>query len=168
MRRTMSFRNARACKLAASSAVLLLAVLSIPLTASMSAKGDALYPLIVDGTVTDEKGRPMEGVPVVVTADNGGTPVSHTNYTDANGLYSVTFGQGEWDVGYSIQSVATWGGEQVSDDLVASGDPVETIDLMFPFEIPQFGTLLGFLAVAAVVGAVAVFLLPRRSKRAKQ
>ncbi len=130
-------------------------------------------PLIVYGYVTDDAGRPLEGAHVSLTMKNGGTTVGTlTNDSDAGGFYSVTFGPlvgVGWDVGWTIIATATYGGNQVTNPDVTIPDtsPLLQIDLQFPFEIPQFGTLFGFLVTAGAVGVVAIYLIPKRLRAGK-
>jgi len=122
----------------------------------------------VSGYVRDSAGRPMADVPVVVVSKNGET-IMDTQYfnTDSEGFYSVTIGDRQWDIGWTVTSTATANGEQASVTVTVT-EEMEfgvTIDLQFEFEIPQFGTTLGFLAAAAIVAIVAVFLLPKRRNK---
>jgi len=152
---------------------ILLTLLSVPFLAiSVSTvKGDLPGPFFVDGYVKDNAGTPMQGVDVVVVSLHGETVVSTVyGVTDEYGFYTVTFPTETVDYGHTIRATATYGASQVSDEVVVPDgeDFGVSIDLQFPFEIPQFGTVLGFLAVAAIVGVIAIVLLTKRSKATKQ
>jgi hypothetical protein len=140
------------------------AAFAVPAFVSSPAAAHGLGPLLIFGYVTDDEGNPATSVPVVVVLKNGTTTINTLYYdTDEFGFYSVNFNPETWDVGYTVTSTATSGGQQDSEKVTIQSldDWSIQIDLQFPYEIPQFGTILGFLAAAAVVGAVAVYLLPR-------
>jgi hypothetical protein len=150
---------------------LMIAVLSMPLLqlSSSAVRGDFVGPFFVDGTVTDSAGTPIQGVDVVVVSKQGETVISTVyGVTDENGFYTVTFPTETVDYNHTIIATATYGGNQESEQAVPVDELGLTMDIQFPFEIPEFGTLIGFLAVAGVVAFVAIFLLPRRHKRALQ
>jgi hypothetical protein len=122
-------------------------------------------PYLVSGTVTDSAGRPIVGAGVVVVMMNGATEVDiASDTTDSNGFYTVSFATDNWEIGFSITSTATFNSVQVSDTIPADEYPVSTINLQFLFEIPQFGSILGFVATAGLVGVVAVVFLAKKSK----
>ena len=121
--------------------------------------------VIVDGTVTDSAGRPMVGVHVVVVMKNGTTLLdTQTSTTDSDGLYTVNLGLDMWAPGFNVISTATFNSVQITDNATVGEDPFLTIDLQYPFEIPQFGSILGFVAAAGLIGAVAVVFLAKKSK----
>jgi hypothetical protein len=122
-------------------------------------------PYVVDGKVTDAAGRPLVGADVTVVMKNGATPIdTQTTTTDGDGFYTVDVGHDLWVPGYEVISTATYNSVQTSDNTTVGIDPFATIDLQFPFEIPQFGSILGFVAAAGLVGVVAVVFLARKSK----
>lgn len=122
-------------------------------------------PYLVDGTVTDSAGRPINGANVVVVMMDGTTLVDTVaGTTDVNGFYTLTLATNLWVPGFNVTSTATFNSVQVSDNTTVGVDPFATIDLQYPFEIPQFGSILGFVAAAALVGVVAVAFLAKKSK----
>ena len=163
----------RSLRMASITVVALLAMTSMLLLACSRASAE--MPLVVYGYVTDNAGNPIEGAPVVVVAMNGETPRTTKNtQTDEDGLYVVQFEAwplpDEWKIGDTIIATAQWGANQESNQQTLTVDPggVLQLDIQFPFEIPEFGTVLGFLAAAAIVGAVAVlYLLPKKLKSVK-
>ena len=158
----------RAMRVAVFALAACIALMSVSSLVSVPASA-GLGPLPVSGYVKDDAGRVMEGVPVVVACKNGSTTTSTlSTTTDVYGFYTVTFAYNVWELGYNLIATATYGSEQVTENITITQEWGEQIDLQFPFEIPQFGTVLGFLAVAAMVGVLAIFLLPRRSKSPKQ
>lgn len=116
-------------------------------------------PLIILGTVYDSAGNPLEGAHLVVTDLN--TLVSDSTDSMSGGFYTLSIpGGGGWDIGDTIQVVATSPGEDektvtqvVPADAESSG---MTIDVHFGTAIPQFGTTIGMAVAAGLVGVVAV------------
>jgi len=120
---------------------------------------------IVHGTVTDSAGRPIEGANVVVVMWNGATMIDTTStQTLSNGLYIVNFALDKWAPGFTVNVTATYNQVQTSGGSTVDDLGLATINLQFPFEIPQFGSMLGFVAAAGLVGVVAVVFLARKSK----
>lgn len=129
-----------------------------------SVSADAGF-VVVDGTVTDSAGRPISGADVVVVMMNGTTTVDTQTYTtDGNGFYTVNLGVNAWEPGFNVISTATFNSVEASDNITVFDFPFVTIDLQYPFEIPQFGSILGFVAAAALVGVVAIVFLAKKSK----
>ncbi len=121
-------------------------------------------PFIVDGFVTDAGGRAIVGAPVVAVMKNGATVIdTQSSTTDDGGFYTITLATDQWEPGYTVTSTATYNSEQVSDTITIVDMPFADIDLQFPFEIPQFGSILGFVVAAGLVGAVAAVFLVRRN-----
>ena len=121
--------------------------------------------VVVDGTVTDDAGRPINGASVIVVMKNGAATVDTQTYTTgSDGFYTVNLGLDKWETGFNVISTATFNSVQTSDNATIGEDPFLTIDLQFPFEIPQFGSLFGFVAAAGLVGVVAVVFLSKKSK----
>ena len=124
------------------------------------------YPKLVFGFVYDPVLDPLAGADVVVMMKDGETVVS-TRYaqTDSSGGYDVSFAWLEWDLGYTIEVVATHGGDEAFQTSLADVAPSQEVDVMFEYEIPQFGSILGFLAAGLFVGLLGAFLLVRGKKR---
>jgi LPXTG-motif cell wall-anchored protein len=133
---------------------------------SASSASAETFPKIVDGHVYDSVGTPLENAYVTVKilrASDNTTRATLNDWTDEAGFYTVTFDGVYWDVGDTIQVIAEYNSDQRSNSTLADGAPVQTIDVKFPYEIPEFGaywtTLLG-LAGAGAIGAV--FLVRKR------
>jgi len=151
---------ARAVALLLVAAVLATSLSALPGKVSANAG-----PFILDGTVTDDVGRKIAGVPIVAVMRDGATVVdTQSGTTDDGGFYTITLGTDKWQPGFTVTATATWNSVQVSDTVTVGADPFATIDLQFPFEIPQFGSLLGFVVAAGLVGAVAAVFLVRKTK----
>jgi hypothetical protein len=140
----------------------LIACMAMVLPKTVSANAG---PFIVDGTVTDSAGRPIVGAAVVIVMKNGATTIdTQSTTTDSAGFYTADVGHDLWQAGFTVTSTATFNSAQVSDTATVGADPFMTIDLQYPFEIPQFGSVLGFVVAAGLVGVVAVVFLARKSK----
>jgi len=131
-----------------------IAVLALSSTVSAAPFG----PLIVSGIVYDEAGDPLDGAHVVVTDTN--TLVSETYDTGSDGFYYVSIsGQGGWDVGDTIEVVATFGEDQATNTSEATAqmeiDGME-VDVHFGTAIPQLGSSVGIAIAAGLVGLIAV------------
>ncbi len=149
-------------------AVLLMLVLVAVPTAVLSDNGartlDVTGPLTVWGYVYDLAGQPLEGADVVITVDRTGA----TSYgvTGSDGRYQGTpeIDAAQYDIGDTIAVVATYNSNSQS----ATGTVVEDIgvlqiDVHYTYEIPEFGTFLGFIAAFVIVAVVGAVLLARRS-----
>jgi len=120
---------------------------------------------IIYGKVTDSAGRPINGADVVVVMKNGISEVdTASTTTDSDGLYVVNFALDKWAPGFAVTSTATYNSVQVSGDATVDDLGLATIDLQFLFEIPQFGSILGFVVAAGLVGVVAVVFLAKKNK----
>ena len=120
----------------------------------------ALFPKVVDGLVFDSVGTPLENAYVTVKilrASDNTTRATQNYWTDETGFYTVTFDGAYWDEGDTIQVIAEFNSAQRSNSTLADSGPWQTIDVEYPYEIPEFGgywpTLIG-LAGAGAVGAV--------------
>jgi len=132
-----------------------MAVLALSSTVRAAPNG----PLIVMGHVYDSGGFPLEGATVVVTDTR--TLESDSMDTLSGGFYSVSLsGGGGWDIGDTIEVVATATGEvQKTNSSVVPADAEisgMTIDVHFGTAIPQLGSSIGMAVAAGLVGVVAV------------
>ena len=158
------FGYGTAARVASFAILMSAALLSIPVLSSTQVSGGSVE-LLIYGYVKDQAGRPIQGAQVVVASFNGSTQVAAiSTTTDALGFYQVTlvnFPTVVWDVGFTIETTAVSGGVEESESVTVPADtpPMLQIDIQFPFEISQFGSVIGLLAAVAIVGAVAVVLL---------
>jgi len=121
-------------------------------------------PKVVRGYIWDNAGNPLEDADVTVNIRNPDNSIQSTQSTSSNsaGFYSVIFLLfSEWDDGDTIEVVATWNSNQDSNTTIArNGQPVQYVNVSFPFEIDEFGsTELGIVIAGGAVGAIAVVLL---------
>ena|GEM_PF-4311295 len=124
---------------------------------------------VVSGMIRDAGGRPIEGVGVVVVLLDGATVVATgVAETDAEGTYEVTFEWLEWDVGYTIEVTANYGGNEEANTTVADSTPAQEVNITYGFEIPQFGSFAGLLLAILLVGAVGALFLVRGRVKARR
>ena len=151
----------------AFTAVALAAIALMPVfSQSVSA---ATMPKAVRGYITDSAGNPLESALVVVNirdqADYDNIRATDSYTTSSTGYYSITFAMDDWDIGDTIQVIATWDSNQRDNETTADGVAFQDVWVVFPFEIPQFGGLIGTLVAIGAVGAVgAVFVVSKRRK----
>lgn len=126
---------------------------------------DAPNPIAVYGTVYDNAGNKVEGIPVAVNMKDGDTVVTtKTDTSDGDGVYSVLFMPSEWEIGYTIQVIGTGpSGEAVNSTVAPATGPVY-IDLHFSYAIPEFGFDAGVLLAGGAVGLIAVAVMVRKPK----
>jgi hypothetical protein len=123
---------------------------------------------IIRGYTKDSAGNPLEGTNVVLEVR---TPLNALRYTESNtsdetGFYSFTLNSfvGQWADGDTFKIILTYSGNQENRSAVDDGKIIQWINVTFPFEIPQFGSILGFGIVAGGIGLVAMVFVVRRKK----
>jgi hypothetical protein len=145
-------------------------VFAVAAVAMLLASGfvSAAGPKLIRGYTKDSAGRPMEGTSVVLEVR---TPLAALRFTDSmlsdeNGFYSFTLSSfdGDWDDGDTFWIIATYSGNERTLSELDNGEPIQWMNVTFPFEIPQFGSLLGFGIVAGGVGLVAMVFVVKRKK----
>jgi hypothetical protein len=128
----------------------------------------AAGPKVIRGYTTDSADRPLEGTNVVVEVWTPLNVLRHTESmsTDENGFYSFTMSSfdGDWSDGDTFKIIATYSGNQKTESLLDDGKPLQWINVTFPFEIPQFGSILGFSIAAGSIGLIAMVFVVKRKK----
>lgn len=121
---------------------------------------------VIRGYTKDNAGRPLQGTNVVLEVRTPANALWYTeSYTsDEIGFYSFTLGMGQWNDGDTFKIIATYSGNQKIVSEVDNGTPLQWINVTFPFEIPQFGSLLGFSVAAGGVGLIAMVFVVKRRK----
>ena len=146
-------------------------VLMIPLTA-MSNPAHIMAPtgpLTVYGYVYDFYGQPVEGASVVVTDTR--THVSVGGTTDSDGLYQASpeFSTSEYDLGDTLEVVANYDSHIQSTSDVVTQEMIDMglaqIDVHYTYEIPEFGSVIGYAVAGILVGMVAVVAIGTRKAR---
>jgi len=126
---------------------------------------------VVSGHVYQgDTGHPVEGASVVVKillSDHTERYVyPSTLTTDSAGFYTCTISASNWDLTNIVQVTATKTPDQKTEELTITKNgaqqPFETVDVIFPYAIPQFAGAVGALFAAFAVGAVAVVSFRRK------
>ncbi len=137
---------------------IVLGLMVIQYAADDAAAGIA--PLVVYGFIYDSEGLPIEGASVLVEVLRTGATLSDT--TDSNGRYDVTFPLDVWLAGDTVETTATYSTLVDSETGVATVTPVLQIDVHFAYAIPEFGSTLGIIVSATLIGLVALISMKRR------
>ncbi len=164
MKRTMT--HGRSCAITlmvvAIAAIALMPIFSQSVSAATGPKG-------VRGYIEDSVGNKLEGALVVVNiraqADYDTIRATDSFTTPSTGYYSITFALDEWDIGDTIEVIATWESNQKSEEEAATGVGPQDIDIVFPFVIPQFGSLWGTVITVGAIGAVGAVLVVSKKRR---
>jgi len=137
-----------------------IAILSISIIALIVVSSNASAasgPKVVRGYVWDSVGRTVEDADVTVNiryAAGDAVRSTLSDTTDSSGFYSVTFGPSDWDIGDRIEVIATYNAAQESNSTTAIDSPLQYVNVTYSFEIPEFGSMVGFLASAGIIGIV--------------
>jgi len=123
----------------------------------------ALWPKDVRGFVWDSVGREVPNVPITINilrqSDNS-IRATYTATTNSAGFYSKGVLASDWDIGDKIQVIATHDGDQRANTTTADANPVQYVNVTFPYEIPQFGPgWVGELAAGGLVAVVGIAAL---------
>lgn len=128
--------------------------------------------LTVWGYVYDFSGQPLQGANVVVAVERTGATSS--GVTDSDGKYQASpdfAPNSEYDIGDTIQVVASYNSNVQANSSAVPADIDLTglmqVDVNYTYEVPEFGTLLGFLVAAVLVGMIAVYSVSKRRGRAE-
>jgi hypothetical protein len=147
-----------------------IAVFAVVAVAMLLSSGyvSAAGPKVIRGYIKDNAANPLEGASVVLEVR---TPLDVLRYTesttsDETGFYSFILDTlfGQWADGDTFKIIATYSGNQKTESALDDGTPMQIIDVTFPFEIPQFGSLLGFSVAAGGIGLIAMVFVVRRKK----
>jgi len=127
-------------------------------------------PLTVWGYVYDFSGQPLQGANVVVTVVESGATSS--GVTDFDGKYQASpefTANSEYDIGNTIQVVASYNSNEQVNTSTVPIDIDDTgllqVDVHYTYEVPEFGTILGFLVAAGLVGLIAIYSVSKRKGR---
>ena len=113
-------------------------------------------PKTIRGHVQDSSGNPLNGSNVMV-AVKAGSDIRAVQYaiTDELGFYMVTFDQGDWNAGNTIEVSAANGSETATNSTDADNYPYQEINVRLAAEVPEFGDSVVFvLAVSSAIIAV--------------
>ena len=140
-----------------------LVLLSAAITSDNVTAGS--FPKGVVGVVRDSAGTPLEGADVTVNMLDGAGPTirdTQTDTTDSDGQYAVTFALEYWEVGDTIDVIATYNAAEETNSSTADILPFNQVDITYAFEIPEFGSLSGILISAGILGIIASVALRKR------
>jgi len=158
----INLRVKRCVSIVASLAFILTAIAFVPEHAA-AGPGD---PKLVVGTVRDQAGTPVQGALVIVKMFEGTTEKStHSGTTNSLGQYTTTFAGGEWLVGWTINVSATYSSQTETNSATCDDAPLQTVDVTFTFEIPEFGTTIGIVVAGLALGVVATTVLFRKRQQ---
>lgn len=136
---------------------------------SQSSAGDGIKS--VRGWVWDNMGNNVTGASIVVNIwDPTNTTLRGTmgESTDEDGFYSLQFLFDSWFVGDWIEVICTYSGDQLKDGTTAvssAGSPAQYVNFTYPYEIPEFGSVIGFIVAGGAIGTVALVALFATQKR---
>lgn len=148
------------------SLVLLISLTSVAVFLPSRVSADPIFPLTVYGYIYDSDGTtPVEGADVLITISSTGA--TRTDTTDALGRYDNignAFLTSEYEVGDTITIQAEKDTEMGSNTGIAEdGGPVQ-IDVIFTYEIPEFGSLIGTLVAMTAIALVSTVVMSRRRR----
>jgi hypothetical protein len=118
----------------------------------------------VDGYVRDSGAKPLPNVTVMVAFRDGLDNIRSVKYADttASGYYSVTILESDWNPGDKIEVSSFYDNGTAFNSTIAGDYPYQEVDLMFAAEVPEFGTVLGAVGVAASFALMACYIIRRR------
>lgn len=126
-------------------------------------------PLSVYGYVYDMGGQPLEGATVVVTILESGATATDTTGPDGSYVADPDIPADKYDLGYTIQVVATYNSNQQSTSVLVDQDMhdfgVAQVDVHYTYEIPEFGSIVGLAFAMVAVCVVALLVIGRRVVR---
>lgn len=151
----------------AAAVLILAAVLG---SSGQSSAGDGTK--VVRGWVWDSAYRNVTDASVVVTIWDDPTKTtqraSRSDSTDVDGFYSVWFGPSDWYVGDYIEVSFTFEGKQGLNNTTAVSSlpsPIQYVNMTYLFEIPEFGSVIGFIVAGGAIGVVALVALFATQRR---
>ncbi len=160
-----SIRASKARSAAVVTVLLAVSILVCVSFLSVSRDASAGITKNVRGYVLDQFANPIGGANVTVNVIRASVTVDTLwyDFSEADGLYTVTFGFTDNLLeGDTIEVTASYSGHQGTNSVVADGTPQQIIDVTISgVSVPEFGPL----SVAMVCGAfVAVFILIGRRR----
>jgi hypothetical protein len=146
-----------------------LAMAGILASSGQSSAGDGTKS--VRGWVWDNMGNNVTGASIVVNIWNPAETIlraTEGESTDEDGFYSLQFEPGDWFVGDLIEVFCTYNGDQLRNTITAvssAGWPVQYVNFTYDYEIPEFGSIIGFVVAGGAIGAVALVALFATQRR---
>jgi hypothetical protein len=127
------------------------------------------WPKAVDGHVYDLSSAPVVGATVVVEIWDGATLryTAPSETTDSGGFYLTDIAGASWFEGDTIKVTASYDSKEKSESVTADGSDGQTVDITFPYAIPQLAGMAGTLITVAAIGVLAMVLLRRNGQNRK-
>lgn len=118
-------------------------------------------PKVVRGYIRDNEGTVLQNADVTINILYPDTSLRSTlsDTSDSSGFYSVTFGNSDWDIGNTIQVIATYSSNQERNSTLANANPVQYVNVTYPYVIDEFGSALGLIMAGGAIAAVAAVFL---------
>jgi len=148
--------------------VIAVAFLAMLLSTSFVSAGNG--PKAVRGYIKDNMGNPVEGASVlveIVKPDNS-VRASGTDTSISTGLYSVMFGPDDWESGDTIRVTSTYHSDSRVGSTGVTSDPIQEVDITYPYEISQFGSWAGFAVAGGILAVVAIVFVGKRKKNSPE
>ena len=148
--------------------VIAVAFVAMLVSASFVSAGPG--PKTVRGYVKDNMGNPVEGASVLVeiVAPDSHVRTSGTDTSISTGLYSVMFGGSDYEVGDTIRVTSTYHSDSRVGSTIATLAPIQYVNITYPYEIPQFGSWVGFAVAGGILAVVAVVFIGKRKKNSPE
>lgn len=129
----------------------------------------AAFPKVISGLVYEgDSTHPVFGAYVLVEiydVSHNLLGSSYDPHTDSTGFYTVTISV-DVALATTIEVTATYGVSNQKTVTVADNDILfaQTIDVPFPYAIPQLAGIGGMLAAVGIIGAVAIVSMRTRRR----
>jgi hypothetical protein len=132
-------------------------------------EAQSIFPKPVRGYVWDSADTLIIGADVTVNIKQGEVIRSTlTDTTDSAGLYAVAFESDQWDVGDTIEVIASYSGsESPPNSTAATSALVQWVNATICIEIPEFSNVGKVLSVTGMVGILTMFVFARKRKQCK-
>jgi len=171
VRRTgiMAATTARDPRIAAAMVLIVAFALIAALSLGSQSTSAGVGPKGVRGYVWDSLRNPVPNANVTVKMYNGAVLMATQYYdaTEPNGFYTVTFGDSQWNPGWTIQLTAGYEIYSIVNSTVAvDGAPYQWLNATLGFTIPEFGSGLtaGLTIASSMAMVIAMLAIRRRGK----
>ncbi|HEX7391982.1 MAG TPA: hypothetical protein VF374_03420 [Thermoplasmata archaeon] len=169
--RTMARRGSGTRARVAFAFTLTIAIALVAMFVLSQSVQAASGPKQVRGYVRDVDGLLINDIPITINIRRASDNTVRATLTDTSGAlgedgyFSQTFVYSDWDIGDTIEVIATHGANQESNSTVATVWPYQWCNVTFPYAIPEFGSIVGFLIAGGLIAAVAVVFLVVKKKK---
>jgi hypothetical protein len=161
-----SSRNGRMFGLTVVAAV---ALVLAGVLASSGQTSAGTGPKVIRGWVWDIDGRNVTGASIVVNIweDSSKAVLSATlgEPTDEDGFYSLQFAPEDWEIGYYVEVISTYNGDQEPNGTDVTASPFQYVNITYDYGIPEFGSVIGLVVAGGAIGLVAIVALFATQRR---